>query len=160
MMGKQPPNDTPQLRTVRAAGARTDAYRTDIEIRDFSFTIAEPEKIGGKNEAPTPMEYVAGALNGCFTVTIEMVADEQEFTLEGLDVACEGVVDHRGLFGTAAVSPHFQSVTVDITLTTDESGERLSALEKQVLMRCPVYNLISDAGTPIDVNWMIRGRDG
>ena len=159
-MGKQPPNDTPQLRTVRAAGARTDPYRTDIDIRDFSYVIAEPEKIGGKNEAPTPMEYVAGALNGCFTVTIEMVAGEQEFRLDGLDVSCEGVVDHRGLFGTAAVSPHFQSVKVDITLATDEAADRLPALENEVLARCPVYNLINDAGTPIDVNWTIRGKNG
>lgn len=159
-MWKRPPNDTPQLRTVRATGARTDPFRTDVDIRDFSFVIAEPEKIGGKNEAPTPMEYVAGALNGCFTVTIEMVAGEHEFGLDGLAVSCEGVVDHRGLFGTAAVSPHFQSVKVDITLATEEDADRLPALESEVLVRCPVYNLIRDAGTPIDVNWTIRGKDG
>ena len=155
-MAKRPSNDTPELRTVRAAGRWKGKYRTDVDVRDFSFVVSEPPKVGGMDEAPTPMEYVAGALNGCFGVTIEMVAGEQEFALDGLDVRCEGVVDHRGLFGTADVSPHFQTVRVDVTLFTVEPEDRLPALEKEVLVRCPVYNLIRDSGADIDVMWTIR----
>lgn len=152
-MARPEKNPNPQLRTVRAEGHRNGAFRTDVGIRDFDFIIDEPEKLGGKNLAPTPMEYVAGALGGCFNVTIEMVARDQEFGLRNLDIYCEGVVDHRGLFGTADVSPHFQSAKVDIYVATEEPEERRSEFENESLERCPVYNLIKDAGVPVDVNW-------
>lgn len=152
-MPRPPKNPDPQLRTVRASGKRNGAFRTDVGIRDFEFLIDEPEKLGGKDLAPTPMEYVTGALGGCFNVTLEMVARDQDFGLDDIDIYCEGVIDHRGLFGTADVSPHFQSAKVDIYVATDEPEDRRSAFEQESLTRCPVYNLIKDAGTPVEVTW-------
>lgn len=156
-MARPPKNDTPQMRTVRASGNRHGAYRTDVCIRDFDFVIDEPEKLGGHNLAPTPMEYVTGALSGCFNVTIEMVARDQEFEMKDLEIYCEGKVDHRGLFGTAEVSPHYQSVTVAINVHTDEPEDRFPEFERESLIRCPVYNLIKDAGVPIEVIWTYNG---
>ncbi len=152
-MPKRPQNDTPVIRKVRATGRRNGAYRTDVEMRDFELVIDEPEKLGGKNTGPTPMEVVTGALSGCFTVTIEMVLEENEIDMRGLDVDCEGVVDHRGLFGTADVSPHYQSMQVDIKILTEEPDDRLPGLEDEILVRCPVYNLIKDSGAEISVDW-------
>lgn len=157
-MARRPKNDTPVMRTVRASGHRSRAYRTDVGIRDFDFIIDEPEKLGGENLAPTPMEYVTGALSGCFVVTLEMVSEDQEFNMIGLDVECEGVVDHRGLFGTANVSPHFQSAKVDITIVTDEPTERHAEFKRESLVRCPVYNLIKDSGVDIPVNWTFKNE--
>ena len=152
-MLKRPKNDTPIIRKVRASGRRNGAYRTDVGIRDFELVIDEPEKLGGRNAGPTPMEIVTGALSGCFTVTIEMVVEENEIEMLGLDVYCEGIVDHRGLFGTADVSPHYQSMQVDIKVLTEEPDDRLPALEDEILVRCPVYNLIKDSGAEINVTW-------
>jgi len=105
----------PQIKTVRAEGEWRGNYRTDLDVRDFRFIVAEPEKIGGKNEGPTPMEYVLGALNGCLNVVIELVAKERGFELHDLRISSSGLVDQRGLFGTADVSPQFQSVEVNIS---------------------------------------------
>ena len=89
-------------------------------------------------------------------ITVEMVAEDQEFDIKALDVDCEGVVDHRGLFGTADVSPHFQTAKVDITVVTDEPAERYPEFEEESLVRCPVYNMIKDSGVPIEVNWTFK----
>ena len=59
-------------------------FRTDLDVRDFRFVTSEPEKIGGNNEGPTPMEYVLGALNGCLGVVVELVAKEQGIPLRDL----------------------------------------------------------------------------
>ncbi|MEK9673879.1 MAG: OsmC family protein [Rhodospirillaceae bacterium] len=151
-----PKEDSPRLRTIETTGKRNGAFRTDVGVRDFEFVIDEPEKLGGTDRAPTPMEYVTGALGGCFNVTIEMVAGEQNFRLDDIAVKCVGVVDHRGLFGTADVSPHFQSVAVDIDISSPEPEARRAALETVCLARCPVYNLIKDSGAAIAVNWRYR----
>lgn len=155
-MPETPDATTPQYKVVRAQGTWKGRYRTDLSVRDFAFVTAEPEKLGGTNEGPTPMEYVIGALNGCLSVVIEMVAREMGFRLEGLEIRSEGLVDQRGLFGTADVSPHFQSVDIHAAFVTDEPPERLQALQAAVLKRCPVYNLIKDSGAEVRLHWEVR----
>ena len=148
----------PQVKTVRAEGVWKGRYRTDLNIRDFRFIIAEPEKIGGKNEGPTPMEYVLGALNGCLSVVIELVAEERGFELRDLHISSSGLVDQRGLFGTADVSPQFQSVEVNISGVVSASGSQLTEFQHTVLKRCPVYNLIRDSKARVDVNWNLQAE--
>ncbi|HLI11174.1 MAG TPA: OsmC family protein [Alphaproteobacteria bacterium] len=145
----------PQIKTVRVEGRWKGRYRNDLAVRDFNFVTAEPEKIGGNNEGPTPMEYVAGALSGCLGIVIELVAKEQGVALDDLCIECTGLVDQRGLFGTAEVSPHFQSVDIAITLATRAPEAQLAALKRDVLKRCPVYNLVRDSGAKVTVTWTV-----
>ena len=140
-------------KVVRASARSQGRYDNEIAVRDFGFAIAEPEKLGGTNAAPTPMEYVAGALNGCLSIVIEMVAREQNVALSGIEIDSEGLVDQRGLFGSADVSPHFQAVEIRVRLRTEETPDRLEALKATVLKRCPVYNLIRDSGATVRVDW-------
>ena len=142
-----------ELRTITASGQRNGPMKTSINVRNFNFIIDEPEKLGGKDEAPTPMEYVTGALGGCFNVTIEMITREFDFAVSDLSINCSGSVDRRGLFGTADVSPHFQNVEVDIKIKSNIPANKRKLFQTTCLKRCPVYNLIKDSGTSIQVNW-------
>lgn len=149
---------SPQIKTVRAEGQWKGSMRTDLSVRDFNFVIAEPEKIGGKNEAPTPMEYVLGALNGCLSVVIELVAKEHGIALRDLHISSSGLVDQRGLFGTADVSPQFQSVDVNVAGAMDAPQHQLAEFQQTVLKRCPVYNLIRDSKARIAVTWNLNSE--
>ena len=142
-----------KLRSITTTGRRNGPLRTTIDVRKFNFIIDEPEKLGGKDEAPTPLEYVTGALGGCFTVTIELIIREFEFSIEDLEISCSGLVDNRGLFGTADVSPHFQFVEVQIRLKSDIPPTKQIMFQDECLKRCPVYNLIKDSGAAISVHW-------
>ena len=104
------------------------------------------------------MEYVLGALNGCLNVVIELVARERGIALHDLHISSSGLVDQRGLFGTADVSPQFQSVDVNITGTAAAPASELADLQRTVLKRCPVYNLIRDSKARIDVNWDLKAE--
>jgi uncharacterized OsmC-like protein len=150
--------DAPQIKTVKAEGQWKGQFRTDLDVRDFRFVTAEPEKIGGNNEGPTPMEYVLGALNGCLGVVVELVAKEQGIPLHDLKISSTGLVDQRGMFGTADVSPQFQCVDVAVWLATSAPSAKLATLQQQALKRCPVYNLIRDSKARIDVTWTIKSE--
>ncbi|MED5473765.1 MAG: hypothetical protein VX824_07650, partial [Pseudomonadota bacterium] len=76
-----------------------------------------------------------------------------DLLLTDVEINCKGTVDHRGLFGTADVTPHFQEVWVDISLKLVISEDQRQSFEQTCLNRCPVYNLIKDSGAPIKVNW-------
>ena len=158
-MADTPASPAPVHTKVVRAGARRQRSRYDNEIavRGFGFHIAEPAKLGGSDAAPTPMEYVAGALGGCLSIVVEMIAAEQGLQLTDIAVDCEGRVDQRGLFGTADVSPHFEAVDVTVRLTLAEATELPESLRAEVLRRCPVYNLIKDSGAQVRVDWRVEG---
>lgn len=47
--------------------------------RDFQFYVDEPLDIGGTDLAPTPMEYVYGALASCIAITLRLYATRKEW---------------------------------------------------------------------------------
>lgn len=145
-----------QIKHVVTHGRWEGTYRTALQVRAFPpFHAAEPVKLGGDDSAPTPMEYVLAAFNGCIAVVIEMVARELGFDLQGLDLRAEGSIDQRGLLGTADVSPHFREVHSHVRFHSTEPPERLEDLRQRVLRRCPAYNLLRDAGIPIHLHWTL-----
>ena len=146
------------LRSILAEGKRARPYSTNITIRSFKYLIDEPKKLGGEDKAPTPMEHILGALNGCFVVTIEMIAREQCYKLTNISIQSEGLIDPRGLFGTAKVSPHFQRVNINIEVFADESFKSFDPIKKETIKRCPVYNLIKDSGAIIQVSWRLNEK--
>lgn len=80
---------------------------TALQVRNFELRTDEPEAAGGTNSAPTPMELVAAALNGCITVVIETIATELGITLDAIKTSSLAHLDVRGFRGTADVTPHF-----------------------------------------------------
>ncbi|KRG09841.1 osmotically inducible protein C [Lederbergia galactosidilytica] len=156
---------TKTLLKVETAGKWEDGVKTSIQIRDFdSFIIDEPASLGGTDQGAeeqikeqNPVEFVLAGLTGCTSVMIALIAKEQNFTFAGVDFQNIGEIDLQGLKGVKGVSPHFQSVTFDVIIKTNESAERLQALKAEVEKRCPVMNLLLDAGVPVQSNWE-KGR--
>ena len=140
---------TPRLAEISATGRSTGSLSTAVQARQFDFVVAEPESFGGTDESANPIEYLLGSLNGCITVVIETIAAELGITVEAIATGARGTLDLRGFAGTADVSPHFQQLRLDLVLTTTASEPEVAELQARVLARCPVYNLIKDAGVDI-----------
>jgi len=144
----------PMLITTTATGHLSSGMRTDVGIRSFnSITMDEPEALGGTDTGPNPMEFVMGALNGCVAVMIRLIAGEMEFKFDGVDFHADGVLDLRGLLGTAPVTRHFTGVEFQVRIKTTESPERLVELQAKVHDRCPALNLLKDAGVKVNATW-------
>jgi uncharacterized OsmC-like protein len=144
------------LRKVEVQTSWKGKFQTENRVRNFSFLIDEPEKLGGDNEAPTPLEYVVGAFNGCILVVIEMVSKEIQFQYKDMTISSIAHIDRRGLAGTADVSPYYKDLTNTIVFQSVESQERLDELKKRVQKRCPMYNLLKDTGIPVVLDWKIE----
>lgn len=145
------------LKSVRAAGTWEGSMTTLIETRGFTFRTDEPIAVGGNNESPTPMQYVVGAVNGCVTVVIEAVAGELGIVVEKIDTISHARQDVRGFRGTADVSPHFKSFTLEVNLRTTVPESELDVFKAQVEKRCPAINLVRDAGVAFDLVWQVSG---
>lgn len=131
-----------------------------MAIHDYGeygdFVTDEPVAHGGTGEGPSPLQAVLGALCGCESVTFHRTAQEMGFGYDGITFDAEFTIDIRGRMGMRGVRQHFQTVRVQATVTTEESAERLAEVVEETEARCPVYNLISDAGVNLEVQWVRR----
>lgn len=123
------------------------------------FVTDEPIAHGGTGEGPSPLQAVLGALCGCESVTFHRTAAEMDFQYGGISFDAEFSIDIRGRMGVRGVRQHFQSVRVQATVTTDESPERLAEVVEETHARCPVYNLINDAGVNVEMQWVRQPTD-
>ncbi|MDC3411970.1 OsmC family protein [Aquibacillus sp. 3ASR75-11] len=144
-----------QIVKVSTKGKWEEGVRTKVYVRDFDpIVLDEPEELGGSDQGPNPVEYVLASLSGCTLVLIEMIAKELNFSYTGIEFENEGLLDLRGMNGVEGVSPHFQKVTFKVIIDTDESDNRLKQLNEEVIRRCPVYNLLKDAGIELESPWI------
>lgn len=139
---------------VAARSQWQSGVQTHSQIRDFDTVVMdEPTALGGTNKGPNPLEYLVASLNGCKGVMIPLIAKELSFEFSELTFESKGVVDLRGLMGQPGISTHFQSLTFIVNIKTEESDERLQALQQAVSTRCPVYNLLRDAKVDLHTQW-------
>lgn len=144
----------PRLKYARARSVWEGSMRSRLEIRHFPpFRTGEPERMGGDDSAPTPMEVVIASFNGCLTIVIELIAGEFGLHLDSIEMETEATVDQRGIFGTAAVSPHFKRVVNHTRVGTTADQQSLEEVRRLAMLRCPAYNLIKDAGVPVELHW-------
>lgn len=150
------PHDQPALKHLRAEGVWEGRQRTRLRVRQFDgLATGEPVPVGGDDSAPTPMELVLAALDGCLVVVVETVAAELGLRLTALEVASEAAIDVRGFRGVPGVRPHFAHVATVVRVRTPEEGERWARCAAEVERRCPALNLVRDAGVPASVDWQV-----
>ena len=141
------------LVTMRAEGEAT-SVKTTVHVRDLEpFVVDEPERLGGTDAGPNPLEYLLGAVSSCTTIMIAYVAQDQDFNYDGVTFVTEGTLDPRGFQGVEGVRTYFEKVHVNIVLDTTESDERIAALQKGVEARCPIHNLMHAADVDITATW-------
>ena len=147
----------------RRITARNEAtMRTDFEVvadtlvASHRFTTDEPVGGGGTGAGPTPLTTVLAALCGCESVTFNRTAAEMGLAYTSIDFIADYTIDIRGRNGDRAVRPHFQSVRMEATVTTEASAEELAAVVAETEARCPVFNLLSDASVNIQTVWIRR----
>lgn len=154
---EEPDMDRPVVRRKKVAASNPGTMRTTIDAGEYgTFVTDEPVAHGGTGEGPSPLQTVLGALCGCESVTFNRTAAELDLAYERLDFEAEFTIDVRGRMGTRGVRQHFQTVRVQATVTTGASADDLAEVIAETEARCPVYNLIRDAGVNLEVVWVRR----
>ncbi|MGC0252229.1 OsmC family protein [Pseudactinotalea sp. Z1748] len=146
----------PEIASIGVAGSWQTGTHTRVEARNFTLDVDEPPALGGADVGANPIEYILTGLSGCLGVVVQVVAAELGITVSGIESSATGDLDLRGFRGTAEVSPHFQSVDLQVHLTTTATADEVAELRRQVTARCPVLNLITDAGVDVHETWHVN----
>ena len=151
----------PIIRRKQLTAVNHASMMTEIDFGEYGdFATDEPVAHGGTGEGPSPLQTVLGALCGCESVTFNRTAAEMGFSYEKIEFEAEYTIDIRGRMGVRGVVPHFQTIRVEAIVTTSESEERLAEVVEETETRCPVFNLVSDAGVKTEMRWIRRPPQG
>jgi uncharacterized OsmC-like protein len=142
----------PLLRRKSLTAFTPATMSTEIDCGEHGYLVTdEPVAHGGTGGGPSPLQTVLGAPAGCESVTFNRTAAELDFDYESITYEAEFTIDIRGRLGSRSVRQHFQTVRLEATVLTRESEDRLREIVEETEARCPVYNLINDAGVNLEV---------
>ena len=112
-----------------------------------------PEVLVGKDNGPTPVEYVLHALASCLTAGIANIAAARGVTLTKVSSTVEGDIDLLGILGLSdgAVRNGYQGVRVTFHIEGDADDETLRGIVEQSRRRSAVYDVVTNP-TPVSVD--------
>ncbi|MFK8068412.1 MAG: OsmC family protein [Gammaproteobacteria bacterium] len=136
--------------TIKTVGESMARSTTDAHA--FKIFMDEPEALGGKNAAPSPLDFILAAHGGCLNFMTFFIANEMGISIEGTEISISGEID-PGKFSGAnlEVRAGYQSLAVTIDVKSSASEEEIEKLRAAVEARCPVSDNISNA-TPVTIS--------
>jgi len=120
--------------------ARTDGAQAVVEAGPFSWRTDVPAALGGENTAASPTALLLGALAGCAAVFIrDTLAPQLGVRVDAVQAEVKCKADFRGLLGMPEASPDLENLEITIQIQSPESEEKVQAVYRAWLDRCPVY---------------------
>jgi uncharacterized OsmC-like protein len=118
----------------------------------FTFDADHPAVLVGRDQGPTPIEFVLHALASCLTAGLANIAAARGITLTEVSSTVRGDIDLNGILGlNPEVRNGYQQVTVDFVVKGDASPAELAALVEQSRARSAVYD-VRTSPVPITIN--------
>lgn len=120
--------------------ARTDGAQAVVETGPFSWRTDLPPTLGGENKAASPTALLLGALAGCAAVFIrDTLAPQLGVRVDAVQAEVKCRADFRGLLGMPGALPDLETLELNIQIQSPESDDKVQALYRAWLERCPVY---------------------
>ena len=120
--------------------------------RTFVFDADHPAVLVGRDNGPTPVEFVLHALAACLTAGLANIAAARGVRLTEVRSTVEGDIDLNGILGLdPAVRNGYQHVAVRFTIRGDAPAATLREIVDQSRARSAVYDVITN-GVPVTID--------
>src|SRR4029453_6205887 len=120
--------------------------------RSFHFDADHPAVLVGRDNGPTPVEYVLHALAACLTAGLANIAAARGIHLTEVRSTITGDIDLNGILG---LNPHvrngYQGIAVRFTVKGDAQPEKLRELVEQSRARSAVFDILTNT-VPITID--------
>ena len=117
----------------------------------FEFDADHPVVLTGKDNGPTPVEFVLLGLAGCLTAGLANIAAARGVTLHSVESTVEGDIDLLGILGLSDdVRNGFQGIKVSFKLRGDDP-DKLRSVVEQSRRRSAVFDTVTN-GVPVSID--------
>lgn len=125
--------------------------RSITDVRSFKIFQDEPPELGGRDGAPSPLEFILAAHGGCLSYMTFYIGKELGIEVKGTEVEVQASLNPSKFAGTdREVRAGYQAFNVTIKVHADATPEQLRKLQEEVETRCPVSDNIANA-TPVNI---------
>lgn len=111
-----------------------------IENRTKKHKFIVDESASGKNVAPNPVEYLAGAVNSCISISAGMIANVHHLDVKNFKVTNQAITTKLG-YGKSVVSEMLIRVSFDSSMSKEEKQDFLA----HTLHVSTVYQTVSQS---------------
>ena len=113
--------------------------------RTFHFDADHPAVLVGRDNGPTPVEYVLHALAACLTAGLANIAAARGVQLTEVHSTVSGDIDLNGILGlNPDVRNGYENITVRFTVKGDAPAEKLREIVEQSRARSAVFDVITN----------------
>lgn len=120
-------------------------------ISTYQYDADHPHVLVGRDQGPTPVEFLLHALAACITAGIGNVAAARGITLSEVESTVTGNIDLRGILGVSdEVRNGFQNIRLEFKIKGDAPPEKLRAVVEQSRARSAVFDSVTK-GVPVEI---------
>ena len=120
--------------------------------KSFQADADHPAVLCGRDNGPSPVEWVLHALAACLTAGIANIAAARSVTLESVECTVEGRIDLQGILGlNHNVRNGFQAIRVNFKVKGDAPQSKLLEIVEQARARSAVYDILL-AQVPVSID--------
>lgn len=143
--------------TARIKTAADSMARSTTDVRQFKIFADEPPELGGRDGAPSPLDYILVAHGTCLNYMTFFIAKELGIQVRFTEIEIEASLNPARFAGTdRSARAGYQAVNVSIKVDADASPEQLARLRDEVEARCPVSDNIANP-TPVNIAMDLAG---
>lgn len=115
----------------------------------YTADTDHPEVLTGRDQAPTPVEYLLHALAGCLTAGIGNIAAARGITLYEVESSLEGDINLLGILGLSEeVRNGYEQIRVNFKIKGDAPESKLREIVEQSRSRSAVFDVVTN-GVPV-----------
>ena len=139
------------IKTVKVTATGPDGWLITTKAGKHTALVDQPEAMGGKNEGPSPLDYVFISLASCLVTIGKIVAGQRKIELRGMEVEVSGDLNLEVLRGQEKNErAGFTSMVANVKIDADMTDEEKKDFLEEVDRRCPISDNLSHT-TPIEV---------
>ena len=142
------------IKTYKVSAKSPGGFLIETKAGNHTVLVDQPLEGGGKDQGPTPLDFVLIALAGCLITIGKIVAHQQKLSIRDIQVNIEGDLNLVVLSGQETNERSgFRDIKVDMQLDADMTQEEKERFAAEVDRRCPVSdNLINPTSVQITVH--------
>jgi len=119
--------------------------------QQFTYDGDHPPVLVGRDQAPTPVEFLLHAIAACLTAGIGNIAAARGVTLYEVESTVEGDIDLLGVLGISdSVRNGYEQIRVTFKIKGDAPEEKLRQIVEQSRKRSAAYDTLT-RGTPVSI---------
>lgn len=129
-----------QTRTHWNGGMQTTIY-----CRNHSWHVGQPASFDVKDDAPSAVEYVLGALGACLAMGLQIRASQRNIEIDEIEISLSGQIDNIFVFLGTEQNGHsgFRQITGTLYAKSSADEDLLQELWSETLAASPVTNTLT-----------------